>query len=212
MKRILLTAVVAMAAMAAGAQEYADSTQTETDLLKRELAQREAELAQRDAELAQRDAELAEIERRNIDKAIWSPGRFTKLGFNFASTGDGFNAVDKSQYSFTLSKGASYMFPSRPVAGMLKFGFDMTWFDFTFTKYKTPSYGVGGGWTSEIEHDYDNGYYDDEEEDFDLNLGRMSLSLGALGIGPRVSIAPFSGMNNACAISAARFTSTISPR
>ena len=197
MKRILLTAVVAMAAMAAGAQEYADSTQTETDLLKRELAQREAELAQRDAELAQRDAELAEIERRNIDKAIWSPGRFTKLGFNFASTGDGFNAVDKSQYSFTLSKGASYMFPSRPVAGMLKFGFDMTWFDFTFTKYKTPSYGVGGGWTSEIEHDYDNGYYDDEEEDFDLNLGRMSLSLGALGIGPRVSIAPFSGMNNA---------------
>ncbi|WP_303044611.1 MULTISPECIES: hypothetical protein [Muribaculaceae] len=63
MKRILLTAVVAMAAMAAGAQEYADSTLTETDLLKRELAQREAELAQR-------DADLAEIERRNIDKAI----------------------------------------------------------------------------------------------------------------------------------------------
>ena len=120
-----------MAAMAAGAQEYAESTLTETDLLKRELAQREAELAQR-------DAELAEIERRNIDKAIWSPGRFTKLGFNFASTGDGFKAVDKSQYSFTMSKGASYMFPSRPVAGMLKFGFDMTWFDFTFTKYKTP--------------------------------------------------------------------------
>lgn len=52
-----------MAAMAAGAQEYADSTLTETDLLKRELAQREAELAQR-------DADLAEIERRNIDKAI----------------------------------------------------------------------------------------------------------------------------------------------
>lgn len=178
-----------MAAMAAGAQEYADSTLTETDLLKRELAQREAELAQR-------DAELAEIERRDIDKAIWSPGRFTKLGFNFASTGDGFKAVDKSQYSFTKSKGASYMFPSRPVAGMLKFGFDMTWFDFTFTKYKTPSYGVGEGWTSEIEHDNGNGYYD-EEEDFDLDLGRMSLSLGALGIGPRVSIAPFSGMNNA---------------
>lgn len=196
MKRIFFTAVVAMAAVAATAQQTVDTPQNENDLLKRELAQREAELAQRDAQLAERDAELEEIERRKADKAIWSPGRFTKLAFNFASTGDGFNPVDKSQYSFSLAKGASYLFPSRAVAGMLKFGFDITWFDFTFTKYKTPSYGLGDGWTSDIT--YDNGYDDyDDEVEFDLDLGRMSLSLGAIGIGPRVSIAPFASKNNA---------------
>lgn len=187
-----MTATVFAAVIAAAAQESNDSVQAENTLLQQELAQRNAELAQRDAQLAERDAELAEIERRKADKAIWGPGRFTKLSYNFASTGDGFNPVEKSKYSVSLAKGASYLFPSKAVAGILKFGFDVTWFDFTFTKYKSPVYGVDGGWTSTPEYTTDS----KDEDDFDLDLGRMSLNLGALGIGPRVSVAPFAAKDN----------------
>lgn len=187
-----MTAAVFAAAITAAAQEATDSVQAENTLLQQELAQRNAELAQRDAQLAERDAELAEIGRRKADKAIWGPGRFTKLSFNFASTGDGVNPVEKSKYSVSLAKGASYLFPSKAVAGILKFGFDVTWFDFTFSKYKSPVYGVDGGWTSTPEYTTDS----KDEDDFDLNLGRMSLNLGVLGIGPRVSVAPFAAKDN----------------
>lgn len=127
-------------------------------------------------------------------KKIWGQGRYTNIGYSFASTKAG-GYKDNGSFGISLTKGASYLFPSKPVAGMLKFGFDINWFDISFAKYKSVNREMNP--EDFFDSDFDDDYgYDYGEEDFDINIGRMSLLVGALGIGPNVSIAPFSSFNN----------------
>lgn len=137
-------------------------------------------------------ADSAELQ--SMYNKTWGKGRFTRLGYAWAQTADEYSPIEKSKFSFFITKGTTFYFPKTPIAKMLKIGIDAVWFDAQVSKY-------GNGytdltWTSEFEpmehHDADG--EDDEDGgflNFDLNkIGTWGLSL-AMGIGPNVSVAPF---------------------
>lgn len=117
---------------------------------------------------------------------IWKQKRYFKLSYNFSQTQQAGRALEKAKFGFGLTSGQTWLFPKQPVAGMLKFGFDVNYFDIQVAKYHSP------GSAFNIPDDFFN---KDEENSFD-NLGRWGLQLGILGVGPNVSIAPFSSMDN----------------
>lgn len=126
-------------------------------------------------------------DREAINKIIWGKGRFTRLGYSWSQTADEFSPIEKSKYSFFLTKGTTYRFPKQPIAGLLKIGIDAIWFDAQFTKYTSPY--DSQEWTSEFVT-MPSAYDEDEDFDFDFNIGCMGASF-AMGIGPNVSVAPF---------------------
>ncbi len=132
------------------------------------------------------DEVTIKAEREKLNKKIWGKGRFLRLGYAWAQTGDDFSPVEKSNFSVFLTKGTTYRFPKNPIGGLVKIGIDAVWFDLQATKYKSPYSSVD--WTSEVvPPEYDD---DDDAPDFDLNIGRWGISFG-MGVGPNVSVAPF---------------------
>lgn len=134
---------------------------------------------------------LDEIENEkkleDINKRVWGKGRFLRIGMANAQTQMEGSAVEKSKWSFFLTKGTTYWIPSKPIAGMIKFGIDATWFDLQVSKYDSPFGTSSEGWTSTLPD------VSDSDDIFDLNIGRIAVGAG-LGIGPSVTVAPFSNM------------------
>lgn len=139
------------------------------------------------------DDMTAQIETEKLNKKIWGKGRFTRIGYAIAQTADEYSPVEKSKFSFFLTKGTTYLFPNKPIAGLLKIGLDAVWFDIQATKYNSPYSSLD--WTSEFIEEPttspEYGYEDESEGlDLDLNIGCWGVSMG-MGIGPNVSVAPF---------------------
>lgn len=132
----------------------------------------------------------AKAKAANTDfTGIWKQKKFWKLSYNIAQTQAEGSPVEKAKFGFGLTSGRTWLFPKQPVADMLKFGFDVNFVDLQVAKFGSPNSGF-------------NMPEDDDDDDGGLlgkfsNLGRWSLQAGILGIGPNVSIAPFSRMNNA---------------
>lgn len=122
------------------------------------------------------------------DASIWKRTRYTRLSYAIGQTKAEGSSLEKGQFGFGIGYGNTYLFPKTPVVGMLKFGFDVNWVDYTIVKYKeeTSKNGnfVSGGSSSE-------GFMDKLG-----NLGRYSMMIGVLGIGPNVTCAPFSSFSN----------------
>lgn len=132
-----------------------------------------------------------EKQKEDLNRRVWGKGRFLRIGYANAQTANETNPVEKSKYSFFLTKGTTYyLFPSKPIAGMIKFGIDATWFDIQYSKFK--SLDESGDWTSEIP----SGGSNDDDFDLDFNLGTMALGFG-MGVGPSVTVAPFIRMKKA---------------
>lgn len=171
MKKLIISLFMAAAAICVSAQDSdayrADSLQTVLDDM------------------------TAQIETEELNKKIWGKGRFTRLGYAIAQTAEEYSPVEKSKFSFFLTKGTTYLFPKKPIAGLLKIGLDAVWFDIQATKYNSPYSSLN--WTSEFVEEPTNSEYEDFEEeitDIDLNIGCWGVSMG-MGIGPNVSVAPF---------------------
>lgn len=130
---------------------------------------------------------LDEIEQANEDKRIWGKGRFTKIGYNWAQTAIEGCPVEKNNWSFFISKGTTFRLHSKPIAGLVKIGLDVVWFDFMVAKYKTPQAYLDL-WGDD---DWSNDFGDEDYDEFDTNLGRYSLNIGMFGFGPNVGVAPF---------------------
>ncbi|MDE5857736.1 MAG: hypothetical protein K2H32_05220, partial [Muribaculaceae bacterium] len=131
------------------------------------------------------------LEKKNRDK-IWGKGRYTNLAYGVSACAkqDGFKF--NSDWNFSLAKGTSYLFPNKPFFNMLKVGFDIRWFEISATKYKSNSnYSGGSSWYPD--YGYDD-WYDDWYDDYEI--GHYDVHIGAFGIGPVVSVAPFSSFNN----------------
>jgi len=173
MKKLFISMLMAAAAVSVNAQ-YSDAHRA-------------------DSLQAALDDMTAQIEAENLNKKIWGKGRFTRLGYAIAQTVDEYSPVEKSKFSFFLTKGTTYLFPKKPIAGLLKIGLDAVWFDIQATKYNSPYSSMN--WTSEFVDEPatspEYGYEDEDEGlDFDLNIGCWGVSMG-MGIGPNVSVAPF---------------------
>ncbi len=120
----------------------------------------------------------------SINKRIWGKGRFMRLGYSKTETGSQFDPIEKSKYSFFMTKGTTYRFPKKAIGGLVKIGIDAVWFDIQFSKFKSPYSDLD--WSSDIIETEDP----DDEPELDINIGRMAFSTG-MGIGPNVSVAPF---------------------
>ena len=110
----------------------------------------------------------------------WGKGKYLNVGYALSQSGTDFSAVEKSSLAFFISRGRSYLFPAEPVANVVKFGFDVNWVDLSFAKYASVDPLPGHGGESPIP-----------------DLGRMSLQLGLIGVGPNVSVVPFGTSDSA---------------
>lgn len=123
------------------------------------------------------------------DAAIWKRGKYTKFAYSIGQSKADGSPLEKGQFGFGIGYGNTFLFPKTPVAGLLKFGFDVNWIDYTIVKYKedTPLNGnlISGGSSSE------GGIMGKL-----TNLGRYSMLFGVLGVGPNVTCAPFSSFSN----------------
>lgn len=122
---------------------------------------------------------------KETQKTVWSKQKAFKIGL--ANNTWSPEAVDgetlaklKPNYGFMVGLTKTYFLHPNPIAGCLKFGLDVTWFDFTYVNYK-----ANPSWSN-----YDGGYYDDEP-DFDVpNLGSNQID-AAMGIGISANVNPF---------------------
>lgn len=125
-------------------------------------------------------------------KKIWKKGRYTDLGFSVAQTALEGQDVSDAEFGFFFRQGASYLFPGKPLGGLVKVGFDINWVDITVAKYKS-NYDASDDIFNGLNHNTggDGGIIDAIN-----NLGRWGLNIGAIGIGPNVTVAPFSMKSN----------------
>ena len=119
--------------------------------------------------------QIKENQARELDDAIWKNRRkYFNLGYaNQTLTGDG--AEWKSDWSLFMSMGRTYYLHKKPIAKMIKFGFDWTYFDMGAAQYDKPEglVSLSGTETSE------------------LDLGVMQADLG-MHFGPSLTINPVS--------------------
>lgn len=182
MKKII-TCIVAATAICLNANAQTDTTGNDESL---------------EQELFDTRAELNDLKQKQRNKEIWGKGRYTNIGYAIAQTGTDFEPVEKGKFGFFLRKGASYLFPGKPLWGMVKVGFEINWFDFSAAKYKSGDFGFSDDdWNIQPDDSDDDEGYGIEDLSEQLNIGRWSIMLGAFGIGPNVTVAPFSMFNNA---------------
>ncbi len=173
MKRILTLAMVAISVIAAFAQASTESTLT----------------AQRDS--LQNILDQQQAEKRT--KSIWGKGRYLNIGYATTDFAPDDESPTRSNWSFFLSKGTTYLFPHNPLGGMVKLGLDMRWFDVQASKLKSFDQSE---WSSVIDKTTNNNYDSDDDADFEIpNIGKYVVNVG-VGIGARATVAPFSSFNN----------------
>lgn len=192
MRKTLLTIVLALAGIGAGAQQ-ADSTRTAAmqqtiDSMKQVLSEqtKKAEQMETDHETERiwkrRGFMTVGIGKTSLD--IEDP-EFGKLGY-------------KSQFAAGFTWGKTYYLHKKPIANMVKIGLDATWMDVSYARYKK---GKGLKFNIPDEDDFDDIYdggYDDyedyDEELADIDLGMHQIEVG-MGIGPSVTVTPFRPLN-----------------
>lgn len=154
------------------------------------------ELDAANAELAEKDLEIERLNREKNWNSIWGKGKYTMLSYAPTANVKAEGLKEKASFSFAITKGNSYFFPKRPIAGLLKVGFDVRWTDIQVTKYKKRNFVTSDNWNADGGNTGGDDDYGDILSKFN-NLGVWDLHIGAFGIGPVVSVAPFSMMDNA---------------
>ncbi|MCH5242994.1 MAG: hypothetical protein J1F67_11370 [Muribaculaceae bacterium] len=116
---------------------------------------------------------------------IWKRNKYFKFVYPIAQSKATGSALEKGKYGVAIGYGHTFLFPKQPLWGLVKFGFDANWMDFQYVKYH--NYDSAGG-----------NLIEGGENFLDKlgNLGRMSMQIGILGIGPNATVAPFSMMDN----------------
>lgn len=189
MKKFIITvALTAAFSTMAFAQEPLTPTPEEAavidslDMLKQQISDINARLSEQ---------EEINVQRQKEQKwqGIWKGGKYASIFFAPSASSTELGIKSKAAWNFGLSKGTSYLFPSKPIAGILKVGFDVRWIDISVIKYKKNAFS--------LENDFDgDDEWGDVTDDFLPDIGRYDIHIGAFGIGPVVSVAPFSSFNN----------------
>lgn len=142
-----------------------------------------------------------QTEKDNLSKAqkwnsIWSNNKYTMISYAPSTdvTVDGAYKED-AKFSFALTKGNTYYLHSKPIGGILKIGLDVRWFDIQATKYEKIEYETSDNWQDSPSFGNEDEDADDVLEMLD-DIGRWDLQAG-IGIGPAVTVAPFSMFDNA---------------
>ncbi|MDE5662461.1 MAG: hypothetical protein K2I37_00285 [Muribaculaceae bacterium] len=197
MKKIILSLLLLAAGIGMASAQYDYSSASRLDSIENALASANSRLAQLRAD--------------SVHQAVWRTGRYFNVGYSIASTSSDVYNKESSKYGFFLSKGTSYVFPRKtPIGGVLKLGFDVRWFDLQFASYG--KFDRTNQYTS-YNHNSNSGYQgwvsdmigNNVSGDADIDCPRttefnhMSMMLGALGVGPTLTVAPLTFMDNQAA-------------
>ena len=128
--------------------------------------------------LGEANDELNELQLKQKYKQIWRKGRYLDLGYSIAQIGNDYEPVSKGKFGFFLRKGTSYLFPGKPLWGLVKVGFDINWFDLSVAKYKSANWGDNTtGWGSIGNSGKDDNDYDSDDEDFGFDADGLMGTL-----------------------------------
>lgn len=177
MRRFLLLCVMSfVAAFCAKAEEMSISVDSHT-----------ADQENVQEELRQMRSELDALKEKEKQTSMWGRQKALKIGIaDNTWTPEAVDGEDlgkfKPNYGYSLGLNKTYFLHRRAIAGCLKFGIEVTWFDLSYINYKAnPNWSDHFGSAS--------GYYDE----FDIpNVGSNQIDI-AMGLGISANVAPFSG-------------------
>ena len=194
---------IIVAAMALASTTTTVSAQEDIASMRQEINELKAQLAEKD----KKEANNAQQEK------MWRSSSPMIITYGENAIEDEAAGVKyKSDLSVGFAKRHTYYLHNKAIAGMVKFGIDVAWTDFNFTRYaKGKGLSVGtmvndvmGNVTSgnfNSYEDYFNAAYNNAqgaEEHIDvsgmlnrLDVGKYQLDATIIGLGPSVKIAPF---------------------
>lgn len=148
--------------------------------------------------LAQMESRMASMEQEQEQQKTWKRRKYWKIGItspNLERT-DGEEMKWKTNGSFFIQKGRTSYLHSKPIAGMIKFGIDYGFLDFTYSKLelKEISYSsesgtrASDGFGDIVSGDPDGDIGISELTGIDLGMHKIDY---AFHVGPSISVNPW---------------------
>lgn len=153
--------------------------------------------------LSSANARVAVIKADSIHSSIWAKGTSFNIGYSSQSTSTDIYQRQDAQFGLFIDFNHSYLFPKKKAWGnVVKIGLNVRWLDVDFAKYgafaraiqpKGASSDNYNGWVTAMENKKPSEGQDPNYTKFN----QMTILAGMFGIGPTVTVAPFSFMQNA---------------
>lgn len=197
-------AALAMPVSALSVQTYtasSDSTETTIDPVLTVATDSIATAAPADTlreKLAQMESHMASMEQEQELQKTWKRRKYWKIGItspNLERT-DGEEMKWKTNGSFFIQKGRTSYLHSKPIAGMIKFGIDYGFLDFTYSKLELKEISYSSESGTRASDGFDDIVSGDPDGDIGISeltgikLGMHKIDYG-LHVGPSVSVNPW---------------------
>lgn len=136
-------------------------------------------------EATRKEFEAFKLEKENA--RVWGSGKYLRLYYGEAQTATKVSGIRDSELALGIAKGKSFLVPTRAIGHWLKFGLDFDFVSLDYAAYPTANASGTSGWLW-------NGIPDPADQTSIIPQFRPStVSIGVLGVGPTVAIAPFGG-------------------
>lgn len=148
--------------------------------------------------LAQMESRMASMEQEQEMQKTWKRRKYWKIGItspNLERT-DGEEMKWKTNGSFFIQKGRTSYLHSKPIAGMIKFGIDYGFLDFTYSKLELKEVAYSNESGTRASDGFDDIVSGDPDGDLGISeltgidLGMHKIDYG-LHVGPSVSVNPW---------------------
>lgn len=192
MNKILLSLLLTAAGISCAHAQYDYSSASRLDSIENAMASA--------------NARLSEMRTDSVHKAIWSNTSYFNIFYSGSSTSSDIYKSQKAKFGVGLSIGTSYLWPrSHAWGNVVKIGFDIRYLDLQFAMYdkfarplttlNNSQSSIYEGWTSNMGNT-DTGSADNETPNY-ATFDQMQFLAGLIGIGPTVTVAPLSFLDNA---------------
>ena len=191
MKKILLSILISAACAVGAHAQYDYSSASRLDSIENAMSTA--------------NSRLAEMRADSIHSSVWQGSGYTNVIYSIASTSTDIYETQKAKFGVALNVGKSFLYPKNHAWGnMVKVGFDIRYIDMQFAMYDkfarplTPqsysnNYNSYTGWTGEMTPPSETAGQERGYVVFD----QMQILFGAVGVGPTVTVAPLTFLNNA---------------
>ena len=149
-------------------------------------------------QLAQMESRMASMEQEQEMQKTWKRRKYWKIGItspNLERT-DGEEMKWKTNGSFFIQKGRTSYLHSKPIAGMIKFGIDYGFLDFTYSKLELKEVAYSNESGTRASDGFDDIVSGDPNGDIGISeltgidLGMHKIDYG-LHVGPSISVNPW---------------------
>lgn len=142
-------------------------------------------------EIEQTKAELARLSKESEIKGVWGRGRYLSAGLSLMNhTESNYHDRVYAKFGAFVNKGTSYLWPDKAFGGFLKVGMDVRWFDLQVCKLNTETRDLEfRGETTNVREGL-------QSYPSYIKFHQWYFMAGALGVGPKISIAPFAWSNS----------------